>query len=75
MPGATTGVLQHGAVIKDEMQWLHRENLYLDLFVCGAKPEYEYIRDTYGFAPEVPRYLEDAWDDLCRSKGQAPRKK
>ena len=29
--------LQHG-VIKDEMQWLHRENLYLDLFVCGADP-------------------------------------
>ena len=29
--------LQHG-VIKDEMQWLHRGNLYLDLFVCGAKP-------------------------------------
>ena len=32
--------LQHG-VIKDEMQWLHRDNLYLDLFVCGAKPDYE----------------------------------
>ena len=66
--------LQHG-VIKDEMQWLHRENLYLDLFVCGAKPEYEYIRDTYGFAPEVPRYLGLArWDNLLRA-GQAPCKK
>ena len=66
--------LQHG-VIKDEMQWLHRENLYLDLFVCGAKPEYEYIRDTYGFAPEVPRYLGLArWDNLLQV-GQAPCKK
>ena len=66
--------LQHG-VIKDEMQWLHRENLYLDLFVCGAKPEYEYIRDTYGFVPKVPRYLGLArWDNLLRA-GQAPCKK
>ena len=66
--------LQHG-VIKDEMQWLHRKNLYLDLFVCGAKPEYEYIRDTYGFAPEVPRYLGLArWDHLLQA-GQTPCKK
>ena len=66
--------LQHG-VIKDEMQWLHRKNLYLDLFVCGAKPEYEYIRDTYGFAPQVPRYLGLArWDHLLQT-GQTPCKK
>ena len=66
--------LQHG-VTMSEMQWMHRENLYLDLFVCGAKPEYEYIRDTYGFAPEVTRYLGFArWDHLLQA-GQAPCKK
>lgn len=59
--------LQHG-VIKDEMQWLHRENLYVDLFVCGAKPEYEYIRDTFGFAPSVPQYVGLArFDNLIRA--------
>ena len=31
------------------MEWLHRKNMYMDLFVCGAKPEYEYIRDTFGY--------------------------
>lgn len=30
-------------------------------FCCGAKPEYEFIRDTFGFAKEVPQYL-----GLCR---------
>lgn len=60
--------LQHG-VIKDEMRWLHRENLYLDLFICGARPEYEYIRDTYGFPPSVPRYTGLArFDNLTRAK-------
>lgn len=59
--------LQHG-VIKDEMQWLHRENLYVDMFVCGAKPEYEYIRDTFGFPPSVPQYVGLArFDNLIRS--------
>ena len=60
--------LQHG-VIKDEMQWLHRKNLYLDLFVCGAKPEYDYIRETYGFPPDVPRYVGLArFDNLIRAR-------
>ena len=59
--------LQHG-VIKDEMEWLHRKNLYLDLFVCGAKPEYEYIRDTFGFAPETVKYTGLArFDNLIRA--------
>lgn len=59
--------LQHG-VIKDEMEWLHRKNLYLDLFICGAKPEYEYIRDTFGFAPGIVQYTGLArFDNLIRA--------
>lgn len=65
--------LQHG-VIKDEMQWLHRNNLYVDMFVCGAKPEYEYIRDTYGFPPSVPQYVGLArWDNLHHTR-RVPQK-
>lgn len=52
--------LRHG-IIKDEMEWQHRDRFYTDLFCCGAKPEYEFIRDTFGFAKEVPQYL-----GLCR---------
>lgn len=57
--------LQHG-IIKDEMQWLHRKNLFLDLFVCGAKPEYEYIRSTFSHAPDVVQYLGLARFDHLR---------
>lgn len=66
--------LQHG-VIKDEMQWMHRENLYLDRFICGAKPEYDYIRDTFGYAPQVPQYTGLArWDNLLRAHQRGTQK-
>lgn len=60
--------LQHG-IIKDDLLFLHRQNLYLDLFVCGAKPEYDYIRETYGFPPDVPLYVGLArFDNLIRAR-------
>ena len=60
--------LQHG-IIKDEMEWLHRKNMYMDLFVCGAKPEYEYIRDTFGYPEHVPQYVGLArFDNLIRAE-------
>lgn len=66
--------LQHG-IIMSEMQWMHRQNLYLDLFVCGARPEYEYIRDTYGFSSGIPRYLGLArFDNLIRAGEKGTQK-
>jgi hypothetical protein len=47
--------LQHG-VTKDDLPFLHEENAKLSLFCCAAKPEYEFIRDTFGYAPGVVRY-------------------
>ncbi len=47
--------LQHG-VTKDDLPFLHAENAKLSLFCCAAKPEYEFIRDTFGYAPGVVRY-------------------
>ena len=38
--------LQHG-IIKDDIEGLKFPNVNLDLFICGAKAEYEYVRDTY----------------------------
>ena len=60
--------LQHG-IIKDEMECLHRKNMNIDLFVCGAKPEYEYIRDTFGYPENVPQYVGlPRFDNLIRAK-------
>ena len=47
--------LQHG-VTKDDLPFLHEENAKLSLFCCAAKPEYEFIRDTFGYAPGVVQY-------------------
>ncbi|MDO4487903.1 MAG: CDP-glycerol glycerophosphotransferase family protein, partial [Eubacteriales bacterium] len=59
-PGGKEVFLQHG-IIKDEMQWLWRKNLHVDMFVCGAKPEYDYIKKVYGHPEGVVRYT-----GLCR---------
>lgn len=55
-----TVCLQHG-IIKDDIQWMHRSNVRLDLFVCGAKKEAEAVTATYGHPKGVVRYL-----GLCR---------
>lgn len=52
--------LQHG-IIKDDLPFLYYENTQLDLFVCGAKREMEYIRANYGYPAGIVRYL-----GLCR---------
>lgn len=52
--------LQHGITLSD-MSWLNAKSFYTDLFVCGAKPEYEHIRREYGHPEGVVRYL-----GLCR---------
>lgn len=56
--------LQHG-VIKN-----HHEGLYgdvcksLDLFVCGAKPEYDFIFNEFHYKNDVPQYTGLARYDL-----------
>ena len=52
--------LQHG-VIKDNMEWMHYPKLRVDIFVCGAKKEFEYIDSVYGHPKGVAQYL-----GLCR---------
>lgn len=47
--------LQHG-VTKDDLPFLHEENAKLSLFCCAAKPEYEFIRDTFGYPEGVVQY-------------------
>ena len=47
--------LQHG-VTKDDLPFLHAERAKLSLFCCAAKPEYEFIRDTFGYPDGVVQY-------------------
>lgn len=52
--------LQHG-IIKDNLTYLYADNVNTDLFVTSAKPEYEYVRDNYGYKDGVVQLL-----GLCR---------
>lgn len=52
---AQTVFLQHG-ITKDDMKGFHRENTHLNLFICGAEPEYEYILSTYGYSERALKY-------------------
>ena len=40
--------LQHGITI-NKAEWLFYENCRIRLFICGAKPEYEYIVKNFGY--------------------------
>lgn len=52
--------LQHG-IIKDNLKYLYSDNVNIDLFICSAKPEYEYVRDNFGYSDGVVKML-----GLCR---------
>ncbi len=47
--------LQHG-IIKDKLSALFGDAISVRLFVCGAAPEYEYVKDTFGHPEGVVRY-------------------
>lgn len=47
--------LQHG-VVKDNLIGLHKNNTNLELFICGAKPEYEYVLNNFGHSADVVKY-------------------
>lgn len=40
--------LQHGTIIND-CEWLHYPDTKFRLFCCGSVPEYEYVKETYGY--------------------------
>ena len=56
--------LQHG-ITKDDMVGLHADKSRVDLFICGAKPEYEFVKKTFGHPEGVVRYTGFArYDNL-----------
>ena len=48
--------LQHGITI-NKATWLFYENTKIRLFVCGAKPEYEYVKQEFNYPKENVKYL------------------
>lgn len=52
--------LQHG-IIKEMLPFLEYKNTNYSLFVCGAKPEYDYVQKNYGYPRDNVKYL-----GLCR---------
>ena len=44
--------LQHG-ITKDYIEGLTKKKLKADLFICGAKIEYDYIKEKFGYDNEV----------------------
>ncbi|MGN1053429.1 MAG: CDP-glycerol glycerophosphotransferase family protein [Candidatus Scatosoma sp.] len=41
--------LQHGVTLNNGA-WLYKKNCYFDKFICAAKPEYEYIKNNFGYS-------------------------
>lgn len=62
--------LQHG-VTKDFMPTLTKQKAKIDMFVCGAKPEYEFIKNTFGYDKSEVKYLGFArFDNLHNFKAK-----
>ncbi len=63
--------LQHG-VTKDNLVALYRDKSPMRLFVCGAQPEYEYVKDNFGHEEGVVQYTGlaryDNLHDIQRKK-------
>ena len=52
--------LQHG-VIKDDMDWLHYPSAKISRFICGAYPEFRFIKERFGYPEGAVCYT-----GLCR---------
>ena len=48
--------LQHGITI-NKAEWLFYPNTKMRLFICGAKPEYDYVREYFGYPEKNVAYL------------------
>ena len=48
--------LQHGITI-NKATWLFYENTKMRLFMCGAKPEYDYVKQLFGYPEGYVEYV------------------
>lgn len=58
--------LQHG-ITKDDIKGLFKENTNFSLFICGARPEYEYLLERFGYLEREIKYTGFARFDRLHS--------
>lgn len=60
--------LQHG-VIKDDLIGLYQQQTRADIFICGAYPEYEYVKSTFNYRNNEVKYTGLArYDNLYNNQ-------
>ncbi len=58
--------LQHG-ITKDDAEMFYYDNTKMRLFICGAKPEYEFIKEKFGYPKGYVAYTGfPRFDNLLR---------
>lgn len=65
--------LQHG-IIKDDLAFCHADQTDIDMFVCSAVPEYEFIDQTFGYPKGVLQLTGLCRYDNLKKTGQPTRK-
>lgn len=65
--------LQHG-IIKDDISFCHEDNTNIDMFVCSAVPEYEYIDKIYGYKKGILQLTGLCRYDNLRKNDEPTRK-
>lgn len=58
--------LQHGITHNDQ-KFLYKNNSKIDLFICGAKPEYDDVRKKYGYSEKEVAYTGFARFDTYKN--------
>jgi len=64
--------LQHG-IIKDDLKFVYYNTCKFDLFVTSAKPEYEYVKEKFGYPEGVVQYLGLARMDIFQQAKVNPK--
>lgn len=66
--------LQHG-ITMNNVSYLHFNETRFELFICGATPEYEYVKKKFGFPRERVAYLGfPRFDTLMRQLDNVDKK-
>lgn len=62
--------LQHG-ITKDDAKWLYYDVTRMSCFICGAYPEYSFVKSTFGYPERNVCYTGfcrfDGWHDAVAS--------
>lgn len=59
--------LQHGITINDS-KWLYYKNTKFRLFICGAKKEYEFIKEKFGYPKDNVAFTGFARFDTLKNE-------